>query len=313
MKKYLLAAAIGAVSLTVIAGCSNEDGEEQAIANIEGNTAVTKDELFEQLKTNQSTAPALQQIFFNELSSQLLLLASEDMDISDEEIDELVQTLKDTYGAETDEELVENFSQLMPIEDMDQLINDFVIPEVTLTNLMEEGLDTSTEALEEYYNENEHLFHEIEARHILVEDEETANEVVDRLNDGEDFAELATELSTDPGTAENGGDLGSFSYGSMVPEFSEAAFALEVNEISDPVQSQHGFHVIEVTEIHSSTFDESEEAVKAAKIEEEGQDFASVMRDLLNEYNVEIEDEFFQTMIDEMMQEPEEEETEAEG
>ena len=68
-----------------------------------------------------------------------------------------------------------------------------------------------------------------------------------KLDAGEKFEDLAKEYSTD-GSAEQGGDLGWFGPGKMVPEFEEAAYALEVNEISEPVQSQFGFHIIKVTE-----------------------------------------------------------------
>ena len=67
------------------------------------------------------------------------------------------------------------------------------------------------------------------------------------LDAGEKFEDLAKEYSSD-GSAEQGGDLGWFGPGKMVPEFEEAAYALEVNEISEPVQSQFGFHIIKVTE-----------------------------------------------------------------
>ena len=88
---------------------------------------------------------------------------------------------------------------------------------------------------------------EVHARHILVETEDKAKEIIAKLKKGADFAELAKKESKDPG-ASDGGDLGFFTKDQMVPEFSAAAFALEPGKISDPVKSQFGWHVIKVEE-----------------------------------------------------------------
>jgi peptidyl-prolyl cis-trans isomerase D len=87
---------------------------------------------------------------------------------------------------------------------------------------------------------------QIWARHILVAEEEEAKLVIERLEAGEDFAALAQELSTDTGSGSRGGDLGWFGNGQMVAEFEEAAFELEFSEISAPVQSQFGWHIIQL-------------------------------------------------------------------
>lgn len=89
---------------------------------------------------------------------------------------------------------------------------------------------------------------QIRARHILVDTEEEANAVLQRLNQGEDFATVAMEVSQDTGSAELGGDLGWFAQGVMVAAFDEAAFNLPVGEISEVVQSPYGFHIILVDE-----------------------------------------------------------------
>ncbi|MEO1719046.1 MAG: peptidylprolyl isomerase [Pseudomonadota bacterium] len=89
---------------------------------------------------------------------------------------------------------------------------------------------------------------EVRASHILVKTEEKANEIFEALAHDGDFAELAQKNSIDPGTKAKGGDLGFFGKGRMVPAFDKAAFALKEGEVSEPVKSQFGWHVIKVTE-----------------------------------------------------------------
>jgi len=89
---------------------------------------------------------------------------------------------------------------------------------------------------------------QVHARHILVKTEEEAKQARQRLLNGEDFAKVAEEVSTDTGSAKNGGDLGWFGLGKMVPEFEKVAFNQPIGEISEPVKSQFGYHIIEVLE-----------------------------------------------------------------
>lgn len=100
---------------------------------------------------------------------------------------------------------------------------------------------------------------EVRARHILLESEEDAKAVIQSLEEGGDFAELAKEKSTGPSGA-NGGDLGFFALGAMVPEFEKAAFSLKEGEFSkEPVKTQFGWHVIKVEEFRETQAPELEE------------------------------------------------------
>ncbi|BCJ89718.1 peptidylprolyl isomerase [Terrihabitans soli] len=107
---------------------------------------------------------------------------------------------------------------------------------------------------------------EIRARHILVETEEEAKKVADRIKAGEDFAAIAKEVSKDPGSGAEGGDLGYFAKGNMVPEFGEAAEKLEVGKVSDPVKSQYGWHIIKVEDKRTKPLPKFEDV--RAQIEE---------------------------------------------
>ena len=84
----------------------------------------------------------------------------------------------------------------------------------------------------------------IKARHILVKEEFEAGDILKKLEEGKTFEELALTHSLCPSNKE-GGDLGEFGKGSMVPSFEEAAFALEIGEVSQPVRTQFGFHLIQ--------------------------------------------------------------------
>jgi peptidyl-prolyl cis-trans isomerase C len=93
---------------------------------------------------------------------------------------------------------------------------------------------------------------EIHARHILLPTEDEAKKALARVKGGEDFAKVANEVSKDTGG--DGGDLGWFTKDRMVPEFSEAAFKLKEGEISDPVKTQFGWHIIQVEGVRTKTF-----------------------------------------------------------
>jgi peptidyl-prolyl cis-trans isomerase C len=117
------------------------------------------------------------------------------------------------------------------------------------------GDDAATdEAIAKRYAERQVQYArpQVSARHILVKEESLANELLGKVKAGGDFAALASEHSTDPGSKIKGGDLGWFEQRRMDPAFGEAAFAAEKGDIVGPVESRYGFHVIEVQDKRES-------------------------------------------------------------
>ena len=134
---------------------------------------------------------------------------------------------------------------------------------------LQEGVEIKDYQVQVFYDANRaQLQREAEtcARHLLVETLEQAQTLAAELAAGADFETVARENSLDPGSAEQGGDLGCFGAGRMVPEFEAAAFATELNTVSEPVESEFGFHLIlpyERTEASAVPLAEVEEAIRA--------------------------------------------------
>ena len=142
-------------------------------------------------------------------------------------------------------------------------VEDQIISEIFLTKTI--GSQVTEEALQKIYSETKSEMasgDQIKARHILLDNEEKALEIIKKLQAGEEFAKLASEYSTGPSAA-SGGDLGWFGEGQMVPEFSKAAFALNPGDIvTRPVKTQFGWHIILVEDRKVSappSFDEAKE------------------------------------------------------
>jgi len=123
------------------------------------------------------------------------------------------------------------------------------------------------EDVKKYY---EQMKTELNGRHILVADEKTAKEVIEKIKGGAKFADVAKEYSTDTGSAQKGGELGWFSVGSMVDEFNDAAYALELKTLSEPVKSSFGYHVIEITDKRDvkdvGSFKDEEEKIRTTML-----------------------------------------------
>ena len=121
---------------------------------------------------------------------------------------------------------------------------------------------------------------EVRARHILVKTQQDAFDIIERLGRGTDFAELAKEKSKGP-SGEQGGDLGYFQKGQMVPEFDKAAFSLKKGEISEPVKTKFGWHVIKLEDKRMSKppeFEAVKDSLKSGMIRQKALEVISGLR-----------------------------------
>lgn len=186
-------------------------------------------------------------------------------------------------GIEESEEFVKTL-ELAKREIVTQMAMKKVISDVEVTD----------KQIKEFYETNKEMFKTgdtIEARHILVDSEELAKEVIEKIKGGMSFADAAAEYSTCPSKAQ-GGNLGRFGRGQMIPEFEKVAFESEVGEISEPVKTQFGYHIIEVQskqEAEVQPLDKVKDMIKANLLQEmQNYTYLSFLDNLKQKYSVEI-------------------------
>lgn len=165
-----------------------------------------------------------------------------DLKVSDEEVQEQIDMFIDSVGGK--ETFDDNIKKSGVTE---QYLRDNIRKELLFYKYKEDFVETSDvteEKAEEYFEENKNLLTVVKAKHILLNTEEDAKKIKERLDNGENFEELAMEKSLDSASGSIGGDLGYFAQGEMLPEFNDAVFSMEEGEISEPVKSNVGYHII---------------------------------------------------------------------
>lgn len=283
-KKIVKLVAAPIVLSAFLVGCS-DGGDSRTVATV-NKEKITEGEL-NKLLQSQYGSTALDSLITNkivELEAKKL-----DIKVSDKEIAEEYKTYTESYGGE--EALLKSLeSYNMTKKDVEKDIKNYLL---TL-KVMEDYIDVTDEDVKAYYEENKESFNteeQVQASHILVEDEATANEVIKKLNAGGDFGELAHEYSTDTVSAENGGELGYFSKGQMVEEFENAAFAMKVGEVSKtPVKTEHGYHIIKVTDKKAAVkanFESAKEEARKKLVEERvNEQYQAWVEEKMKEYDI---------------------------
>ena len=159
-------------------------------------------------------------------------------------------------------------------------------------DLVGEGCIAADDTVRHYFDTHQDEFVQTCASHILLDTQAEADAVEVQLQQGADFATLAQQLSKDTGSAAHGGDVGCFTGGQFVPEFETAALALDIGEISPPVQSQFGWHVIKVTDKNSPTFEEVADQVQQKLGESASAGFQMFFNDAIANAEVTVDERY---------------------
>jgi len=275
MKRAQLIAliAVGLLAAFVAAGCGSD--KESVGANdvaVVGDTPITKeqfDELIDRARENykkngSQTFPAAGTPEYVALRRQAMqfLVQREQFEqkaeelgvtISDSDVEKQMQTIKAQYfgkNGKCDAACVKKYEAEIKKQGVsDEQVREDVRASVVQNKIYEKvtaGVTVSDKEIEQYYKKNKQNYIQPESRdvrHILVKKKALAESLYQRAKSGENFAALAKKFSTDPGTKKQGGKL-PIAKGRQVPEFDKAAFALETGEISQPVKTSYGWHII---------------------------------------------------------------------
>lgn len=232
------------------------DGQEIYVSEVE--------EHFENIP-EQMRAGMTEEVLLDQLISQEVLVQEaekQDITVTEEDIDEELDYAMDQAGWSSEEFEEVLAAQGMTKDDLRDLYRVSIVIDELIQQKVLDGIDITRDDVAEFFEQNKEEFtpsdDEVRASHVLIsteqrEEEEAraiAEEVVEKVQDGEDFAQLVSEYSEDPSAEQNEGDLGFFTEDEMVPEFSEAVFSLnETGEISEPIKTDFGFHVIKLTDM----------------------------------------------------------------
>jgi len=236
----ILLVALIVVSIKAFSGGAGMSDEVGSVNGVK----ISKGDLYDTLIKGGNGESAVEGLITYELVNQEA--QKKGITVTDADLNRELDVIKKSMGSE------EAFQQALVQYKMteDDLHAD-LLEQAQLRKLLSSQISITDEDIKNYYDQNKASFsteEQVRASHILVETKEEADAIVKQLKEGADFAALAKEKSLDTGSAANGGDLDFFGKGAMVPEFEEAAFALKVGDVSEPVKSDYGYHIIKVTD-----------------------------------------------------------------
>jgi foldase protein PrsA len=223
-----------------LAACSSGD----SVATVNG-APITNAAFEDKLEQSPSARSTLQQMVQEQLILQYA--KNNNITVTDDEIAKREDDLKANFPNGSWDEMLK--ARGLSEQDVKTALTEQII----LDRALAKNVTVSPAAIKAYFDKNHAAFdkpEEVQARHILVTNLATANKVEAALKSGQSFAAVAKQYSTDPGSKDKGGELGFFRRGQMVPAFDKVAFTLPINEISPPVKSPFGYHIIQVEARH---------------------------------------------------------------
>lgn len=275
-KKLFLGTIISCVVLALSACGSSENVVTSKVGN------VTEKELSKELRQKYGESTLYQMV----LSKALL----DKYKVSDEEAKKQVEEAKDKMG--------DNFNSTLEqvgLKNEDEL-KEKMKPEIAFEKAIKATV-TEKDVKDNYKPE-------MKVSHILVKDEKTAKEVKEKVSNGEDFAALAKQYSEDTGSKEQGGEITDFAPGQTVKEFEEAAYKLDAGQVSDPVKTTYGYHIIKVTDKKElKPFDEVKDSIRKDLEQQRIQDTTGkwkqqVVNDLLKDADIKVNDKEFKNTFE---------------
>lgn len=285
MKKWALPLSLAA-GVLALSGCGNSEGN--VIATSKAGD-VTDMELYAEMK--EKYGPQMEQALQELMQKKVL---SDKYEVTDEELDKEVKTAKEQLG--------DQYEMFLAQYGLDEDgFKEFLKLELLREKAALADIKVTDKEVKEYYDSWQP---EIQVSHILVEDEANAKEVKQKLADGGDFAELAKEYSTDTGSAENGGSLGwidNAGRAQFVPEFTKALSTLKVNQVSEPVKSDYGYHIIKITDQKEKASFEKMKSQMTEELKKSKVDSAALQEKLdkvMKDADVEVKDEDFKGAFD---------------
>ncbi|QGG58041.1 foldase protein PrsA [Paenibacillus sp. B01] len=274
---WMIASLVLAVGLIIalVSLFSNRGGE--AVATVNGEK-ITKDELYDMLAPTYGKS-ALDQLVTMKLVDQEA--DNKSVAVTEEEENAELEDIKKNFTSEAEFENALAQSG-MSLDDLKKQM----LMQVQMRKLLADQVKVSDEDIKKNYEENKESFatpEQVQASHILVATKEEADAIEKQLKNGGDFAAIAKEKSTDTGSAANGGDLGFFGKGSMVPEFEEAAFGMKVGEISAPIKSDYGYHIIKLVDRKEATTPTLEDKKEEIRKTLENQQLSTLSQTLITD------------------------------